>query len=193
MSRVESEGAYPTGPESKRSASGKGCQPSSPSSPNRLPFPSLPFRPLPAPSCRASPRRLLTRHCMSRLERPSRLAASRGGCCRTQCRRALRHPTTRAAQPDQRPSSGVFPILHLSFLPVLSTHNSRHSPHLLTPYSTRIRRNWMSTGFNATRVEAGPTNRATNDQSPNNPEDSRRQAVVGAQSIARTHSLFSTR
>ncbi len=76
MSRVESEGASPTGPESKRSASGKGCQPSSP---NRLPFPSLPFRPLPAPSCRASPRRLLTRHCMSRLERPGRLAASRVG------------------------------------------------------------------------------------------------------------------
>ena len=62
-----------------------------------------------------------------------------------------------------------------------------------TPYSTRIRRNWVSTGFNATRVDAGPTNRATCDQSPSEPDDSRRHAVVGAQSIARTHSLFSTR
>ncbi len=111
------------------------------------------------------------------------VAPSAAGHCGT-------HPPTRASQPDKRPSSGVFPILYLSFSPVPSPLDSQIPP---TPYSTRIRRNWVSTGFKATRVETGPTNRATSDQSPSETDDSSRQAVVGAQSIARTHSPFSIR
>jgi len=160
VSRVESDGASPTGPESKRSAFRKGCQPSSP---NHPPFPSLPFRPLAPRSCRASPRRLPTRHGGSRPERSGRLAAQRVGLVAPTC-----------------PNLSIL-------IPQPSTLNFPYR------YSAWILKNWVSTGFNATGVEVGPTNRATCDQSLSEPDDSRRHAVVGAQSIARTHSLFSTR